>query len=629
MRRRSNLLVKPLGIFPGQEHASDECAIADDPIGDATCPPVPILCTLTDAHMPDHAPRTIVPRHAYQRSDTIDTLVASTRTPCTEAKLALDSPTVEHPFPERFGLRVAAGYFAYFLCGWGDGVMATVLPHLMEEFNITFMTGSLFYAASTIGFLTGTLILERIHKQLGRVSRTNVLSSWLPFYPSLSKRTGVDACTRFSSLQARHLAVIVSSFLHAMFFAIMGTRGGFPAIFVAHSTAAFARSILTGTLNEFFAIVPKHLSYCFSLWGLGSVVAPLVCQALMAQDVSWYKFYLGTLIGSGLNFIFLALAFRPTHTEFSGEKRNADRELHRSLSLSPTSTIHDGEAMVNKTKAPNTLRLALSQPLQWVICVFSGLYFARWSPSSVRFAVETRILSDSLLADSLLALPLVVWYGAISHQGSSCAESKGRPGSDFRPGCLSSREDTSSSSACVRIANSVPSQFTEFPTSAIALGMQFINWFVPSIPVNGTALAVIGLLFGPVFPASLNWANDMLPHEVRMVSMALISCSASLGCAILPFIAGIILNEKGAHTLPYINVTLTGLLHPDTVAALAHPVSITLAQCCPTPYHLVTMGMTYRQYLSGPRIYGCSGCKTHLATIDSMMSRARISFPAI
>lgn len=37
------------------------------------------------------------------------------------------------------------------------------------------------------------------------------------------------------------------------------------------------------------------------------------------------------------------------------------------------------------------------------------------------------------------------------------------------------------------------------------------------------------------------------------------------------------------------------------------------------------MGMSYRQYLNGARIYGCSNCKTHLATIHSMISRVRYS----
>jgi hypothetical protein len=35
------------------------------------------------------------------------------------------------------------------------------------------------------------------------------------------------------------------------------------------------------------------------------------------------------------------------------------------------------------------------------------------------------------------------------------------------------------------------------------------------------------------------------------------------------------------------------------------------------------MGMSYRQYLTGPRVYGCSTCKTHLASISSMISRVR------
>ena len=44
------------------------------------------------------------------------------------------------------------------------------------------------------------------------------------------------------------------------------------------------------------------------------------------------------------------------------------------------------------------------------------------------------------------------------------------------------------------------------------------------------------------------------------------------------------------------------------------------------------MGMKYRRYLAGERIYGCSKCKTHLATIHSMISRVSVleySAPAL
>ncbi len=42
-----------------------------------------------------------------------------------------------------------------------------------------------------------------------------------------------------------------------------------------------------------------------------------------------------------------------------------------------------------------------------------------------------------------------------------------------------------------------------------------------------------------------------------------------------------------------------------------------------TPRQLAVMGMRYRQYLAGARIYGCLACKTHLATIHCMVSRVR------
>jgi hypothetical protein len=35
------------------------------------------------------------------------------------------------------------------------------------------------------------------------------------------------------------------------------------------------------------------------------------------------------------------------------------------------------------------------------------------------------------------------------------------------------------------------------------------------------------------------------------------------------------------------------------------------------------MGLTYNTYLNCARIYGCKGCKTHLADHDDIISRVR------
>ena len=140
MRRRSNLLVKPLDLVSSTSaHPADECAIADDPSDSTpasprTPPPLPDLSTPTRVHVPDHAPKVLVPRHAdraYQRCDTIDTLVASTPSPGSEQRSFIDSPTATGDEPvalERFAWGIASGYFAYFLCGWGDGGECSLMP---------------------------------------------------------------------------------------------------------------------------------------------------------------------------------------------------------------------------------------------------------------------------------------------------------------------------------------------------------------------------------------------------------------------------------------------------------------------------------------------------------------------
>ena len=51
--------------------------------------------------------------------------------------------------------------------------------------------------------------------------------------------------------------------------------------------------------------------------------------------------------------------------------------------------------------------------------------------------------------------------------------------------------------------------------------MQLLIWFVNSNIQNAFYIGIIGLVYGPVFPASLTLANDILPPDIHMVSMAI------------------------------------------------------------------------------------------------------------
>ncbi|GLB36388.1 hypothetical protein LshimejAT787_0306760 [Lyophyllum shimeji] len=86
--------------------------------------------------------------------------------------------------------------------------------------------------------------------------------------------------------------------------------------------------------------------------------------------------------------------------------------------------------------------------------------------------------------------------------------------------------------------------------------MHLLIWFVNSNFENALSASVIGALYGPVFPAILRLASDILPPEVHMISMGLISAAASCGSSLFSFMTGAISSVKGIHTLPYVTVPL-------------------------------------------------------------------------
>ena len=51
--------------------------------------------------------------------------------------------------------------------------------------------------------------------------------------------------------------------------------------------------------------------------------------------------------------------------------------------------------------------------------------------------------------------------------------------------------------------------------------MQILIWFINSNIQNAFSMGIIGLVYGPVWPASLTLANDILPPDIHMVSMAI------------------------------------------------------------------------------------------------------------
>ena len=51
--------------------------------------------------------------------------------------------------------------------------------------------------------------------------------------------------------------------------------------------------------------------------------------------------------------------------------------------------------------------------------------------------------------------------------------------------------------------------------------MHLTIWFVHSFPANAFSVSIVGFAYGPIFPGNMGQAHEVLPEELRMISMAI------------------------------------------------------------------------------------------------------------
>ncbi|KAL1952200.1 hypothetical protein VTO73DRAFT_1349 [Trametes versicolor] len=317
--------------------------------------------------------------------------------------------TPVQPPPPRGKTRLASAFFAYFVLGWGDGVTGTLLPHFKSDLHLSFLLSSLFWVASASGYALGTVIVEHITRILGRTRFLNgSVSSAIGFpWPSREPSKKIQSSTiGFSRSRSRFHTLVLASVLHAVFFAIMGSERGFASMMIAYVISAFARSFVAGahrrsghpthravlTLapprNVYVPFVAKGgLGFLYGFNSVGSFVAPLVCQSIIATGIRWANFYFGSLVLSALNTSFIIYAFWPTQSELKGDAELASQLYRTAVAASdvassfvaatpersPTSST---APIVRKKEAlgPRSYTVALKNLQMWAAAVFACIY---------------------------------------------------------------------------------------------------------------------------------------------------------------------------------------------------------------------------------------------------------------
>ena len=87
---------------------------------------------------------------------------------------------------------------------------------------------------------------------------------------------------------------------------------------------------------------------------------------------------------------------------------------------------------------------------------------------------------------------------------------------------------------------------------------QLLCWLIPNVIAESVAVAILGLLLGPVYSCAQTIFTRLLPRNVQVFAIGFISSMGSSGGAVVPFLTGLLAQAAG-----------TFVLHPVCIASFS------------------------------------------------------------
>lgn len=96
--------------------------------------------------------------------------------------------------------------------------------------------------------------------------------------------------------------------------------------------------------------------------------------------------------------------------------------------------------------------------------------------------------------------------------------------------------------------------------AVLALGLEFVVWFVPSLVGGAISVSFIGLFLGPMYPLAMNHTSRILPGHILTSSIGWIAGFGQAGSALIPFMTGAISQKHGIKSLHPLLVAMMALM---------------------------------------------------------------------
>ncbi|KAL5634138.1 hypothetical protein ACGC1H_006088 [Rhizoctonia solani] len=305
--------------------------------------------------------------------------------------------------------------------------------------------------------------------------------------------------------------IFLGGVCQAISYAVLVPAFPFPVMALAFVTKGFGIGLQDALANGFVGALRNDpstkMGVIHSLYGAGALVSPVIATQFV-YHTHWSYHYVIPLSIASINLVFLFCTFGfHTQEELLGQIQSAD--------------VVEAEGKEKKYK-----QVLESWAVQ-IMAIFCLLYVG---------------------AETTLGGWIVTFV--VEERGGRF--SAGYISSGFYGGLMLGRI------GLIWLNQKVGERRVIYAYLLLAIGLEVMVWILSNLIGNAVAFALIGVLYRPMYPISMNVLGAIVPKWVLTGSMGWVASIGQVGGALFPFLTGTLIQKYGVHVLQPILVALLG-----------------------------------------------------------------------
>lgn len=305
----------------------------------------------------------------------------------------------------------------------------------------------------------------------------------------------------------------------------------FPVIVVSFFFTGFAMSVNLAISNHFCGSMRNGtavLGVMHGSYGVGGTIGPLIATTIVAAaHALWSRFYFIPLVMAVFNTFFAAWAFKGYEREMSPPPL---------ITATAVSTDDDDVPSQQPVPAPNPANN------------FAGMF----SALSSRVVLLGALFIFAYQGAEVSISGWVISFLIASRNGDPSRV--GYVTAGFWAGITLGRFLLSAP------AHRIGEKKFVYGVVAGAAVFELLVWLVPNVIGDAVAVAVVGLLLGPVYPCAASVFMRGMSRSEQVSGLGVISAFGSSGGAAAPFTTGILAQAVGTFVLHPIAIFLFGVM---------------------------------------------------------------------